>query len=122
MNSKGFSLMELLAVILIIAILATISIPAVGNILNGSKDKAYNEQVRFIEQAAEKWSISNSSSVNDTGVTYVSLDTLMKSGFIDQDKLIDPRSQQVIKGCVRIAFNSKYDTYDYLFEENIECK
>lgn len=122
MNKKGFTLIELLSVILIIAILATITIPAVGNILNNSKEKAYNEQIRFIEQAAEKWSVSYSSSVNDTGITYVSLKTLMDTGFIDQDKLIDPRSQKVIKGCVRIAFDSRYDTYDYLFEENIDCK
>lgn len=38
-NEKGLSLVELLAVIVIMAIIAAIAIPAIGNIINTSRDK-----------------------------------------------------------------------------------
>lgn len=39
-NEKGLTLIELLAVIVILAIIAAIAVPAVGKIINNSKDKA----------------------------------------------------------------------------------
>lgn len=39
-NEKGLTLIELLAVIVILAIIAAIAIPAVGNIIQNSRDKA----------------------------------------------------------------------------------
>lgn len=39
-NEKGLSLVELLAVIVILAIVAAIAIPAIGNIINNTRDKA----------------------------------------------------------------------------------
>lgn len=39
-NQKGLTLIEVLAVIVILAIIAAIAIPAIGNIINNSRDKA----------------------------------------------------------------------------------
>jgi len=39
-NEKGLTLIELLAVIVILAIVAAIAVPAIGNIIEGSRDKA----------------------------------------------------------------------------------
>lgn len=39
-NERGLTLIELLAVIVILAIVAAIAVPAIGNIINNSKDKA----------------------------------------------------------------------------------
>lgn len=39
-NEKGLTLIELLAVIVILAIIAAIAIPAIGNIIQNSRDKA----------------------------------------------------------------------------------
>lgn len=39
-NEKGLTLIELLAVIVILAIIAAIAVPAIGSIINNSRDKA----------------------------------------------------------------------------------
>ena len=39
-NQKGMTLIELLAVIVILGIVAAIAVPAIGNIINNSRDKA----------------------------------------------------------------------------------
>ena len=49
MNNKGFTLVELLTVIVIIGLLIAISIPATSKIMKASKEKAYNTKIEFIE-------------------------------------------------------------------------
>lgn len=51
-NEKGLTLIELLAVIVILAIVAAIAIPAIGNIINNSRDKAVvSEALNYIAGA-----------------------------------------------------------------------
>ncbi|MFC7685214.1 prepilin-type N-terminal cleavage/methylation domain-containing protein [Ureibacillus sp. GCM10028918] len=51
-NEKGLTLIELLAVIVILAIIAAIAIPAIGNIIQNSRDKAVlSEAVNILSGA-----------------------------------------------------------------------
>ncbi len=52
-NQKGLTLIELLAVIVILAIVAAIAIPAIGNIINNSRDKAILSEASNILSGAK---------------------------------------------------------------------
>ena len=52
-NEKGLSLVELLAVIVILAIVAAIAIPAIGNIINNTRDKAVLSDVQSAISSAK---------------------------------------------------------------------
>lgn len=113
---KGFTLVELLAVIAILGLIMVIVTPIVTDLITSSKQKAYEEQVKFIENAAMNWSTTHSSDIN-TDPYYVSVDRLITDGFIDQDELLDPKSKQKMNGCVKIKYDSTYSNYDFKYGE-----
>ncbi|WP_051590879.1 prepilin-type N-terminal cleavage/methylation domain-containing protein [Bacillus sp. UNC438CL73TsuS30] len=52
-EQKGFTLIELLAVIIILGIIAAIAIPAIGNVISKSDDKAKVQEALQIVNAAK---------------------------------------------------------------------
>ena len=54
-NEKGLTLIELLAVIVILAIIAAIAIPAIGNIIDNSRNKALKSDAANIINAAQMY-------------------------------------------------------------------
>ena len=52
-NKKGFTLIELLAIIVILAVIMAIAIPQVLNVVNGSKDSAWKDNVKMISKSIE---------------------------------------------------------------------
>ncbi|WP_042459209.1 prepilin-type N-terminal cleavage/methylation domain-containing protein [Neobacillus dielmonensis] len=54
-EQKGFTLIELLAVIVILGIIAAIAIPAIGNVINKSHDKAEAQEGVQIINAAKMY-------------------------------------------------------------------
>ena len=56
-NKKGLTLIELLAVIVILGIIAAIAVPAIGAIINNSRTEADLRSAELIESAAVMWSL-----------------------------------------------------------------
>jgi prepilin-type N-terminal cleavage/methylation domain-containing protein len=54
-NDRGFSLIELLICLAIIALLAAIALPMLRGVLQSAKEAAYDEQVRALSLAAERY-------------------------------------------------------------------
>ena len=59
MKNKGFTLVELLVVIILIGLLVAISIPAASKIIKNSKEKGYATKIQFIESEAILYGDSN---------------------------------------------------------------
>ena len=50
---KGFTLIELLAVIVILAIIVMIAVPRILDVINDSKQSAWNDNVKLIKKSVE---------------------------------------------------------------------
>ena len=53
MNRKGFSLIEIIAVVIIIGIVAIIVVPSVSDYINKSKDTTFATYEKTMEEAAK---------------------------------------------------------------------
>ena len=108
MKNRAFTLVELLAVIVILGILATISVPNIMNAINVSREKAYERQVKIIEEAAERWAVDNiqiASSKNSIDVL-----ELKREGYLNKDEVKNPKTKEDMSGCVLITKeNNKYE-------------
>ena len=59
MKNKGFTLVELLAVIVVLAIISIIAIPMIGNVIDESKKKALEVSANGLIESANYFTISN---------------------------------------------------------------
>ncbi|MCD5323734.1 MULTISPECIES: prepilin-type N-terminal cleavage/methylation domain-containing protein [Pontibacillus] len=76
-DEKGFTLVELLAVIVILGIIAAIAIPSIANVVENSKKDAV---IRTAEQAVEAYRLMETSEGVDTEKT---LEELATAGYLE---------------------------------------
>ena len=87
LNKKGFTLMELLAVIVILAIIFTVALPSISSSVERSKNKQLNAKIEVIEAAGEVY-------ISDNNVNDVSIVTLFCDGILTKDELKDPFNEK----------------------------
>ena len=58
---KGFTLVELLGIIIILGVVALICFPKVNSMIKQSKQDAYDAQVKNIVDSARSWAVDNNS-------------------------------------------------------------
>lgn len=125
MKNKGYTLVELLAVFVILGIIIMISVPVISGTINTSKDKAYNEQVKILENAARTYMSENSTLLPDNnGSSFnVTIDNLKESGLISEDDIKNPnyssgseepeKKNQYFDGCIKVTNTGNKFTYTY---------
>ena len=126
MNNKGFTLIELLAVILILGFIMVITVPQIKKSLFKASQAAYNKQISLIETSAKKWGADNDVKLPDIGtnsIITVDFQTLMDGGYLKNEKILNPITEEELIGCVRISYDNDYNQYEYRYSDNIlECE
>ncbi|MEG2011442.1 MAG: prepilin-type N-terminal cleavage/methylation domain-containing protein [Bacilli bacterium] len=115
MKNKGYSLVELLAVITILGLLILITVPIINNSIIKSKQKALENQKKELIRTTKKYAIKKSSilpfAIND--ISEVSVSELLKEEIIDDSKVINPVTEEIMTGCVTITFGKNDKDYKY---------
>lgn len=82
MSKKGFTLVELLAVIVLLGIISVLIVPKVSDSISNSKNKAYEAQVASIKKGVTDFFIENSSLFSTDGIFSLTLGTIKQGGYL----------------------------------------
>lgn len=116
---KGFTLVEVLAVIVILGLLVVIISPVVNNLLGDSEDALYDKQVDSIVKATKKYMVEHSELLpenSDSKAIYIN--DLINKGVIDKDKVINPKTKEEMNGCVVVSYNHEFNQYEYNYKDS----
>ena len=81
---KGFTLVELLAVIVILSLLLLLAVTTVSSQFKNSKDELYDTQLNNIKLAAEMWGSDNKVKLNSiSDCVSLTLGYLKDEGYVD---------------------------------------
>lgn len=58
-NRKGFTLMEMMVVIILIGVIAAIAIPNVIKLINNQNKEKYNAHIKLVKQALDLYTLRN---------------------------------------------------------------
>lgn len=127
-NSKGFTLVELLAVIVILAILITIAVPSTIGISNKLKENMFCKKIDSIEVAAKLYGEDRKSSFTENYETYPSrkivVKDLIETGDLKKDNntnpyILDPRDNTSMDDLELIVYE-KYNRIYVAFNDTIK--
>lgn len=142
MNKKGLTLVELLAVIVVLAVVALIVTPNVLSSMTKSKQRMFDTQLDNIKTAAKNWAadtlydrhclicvpednLTNVDCTNggdgcveapkDSGRSIqVYLATLIDEGYAEDD-LQNPKTEKPFSRCLQVEITIDVDTGDYIY-------
>ncbi len=112
---KGFTLVELLSVIIVLGIISLIVFPVVRNQVEIARAEAYKRTVTSIEAAAQRYGTTHNLGYPTTE-SVIQLDTLINEGLLERKKLVDPTTDEALEGCVFYKWNETNKVYEYRYE------
>jgi len=118
LTTLGFTLVELLAVIVVLGVILAIAIPNVLNIIEKARIDAIIKNEEMMVNAAKKYLVSNTNilPVNVGNTIEVTLDSLKTNRLIDSIK--NPRNNQECNGYVLVT---KIGTNEYDYSPQLNC-
>jgi len=117
-NKKGFTLVELIGVITLLALIALVVYPAITTVMKNTREKAYNDQIEVLIKAAKQWGVENADKLPDVegGMYTLSISTLLSDGYLTNDEVVDPRNTETTLTGTIIIRNAS-NQYNYAYAE-----
>ena len=86
MKKNGFTLTEVLGVLVLLALLALLITPIISKAIKNNRQKLYDIQIKKIEQAAKDYSIKHIDVLPEEGnITYITLGEIKRSGVLQEE-------------------------------------
>ena len=121
-SRKGFTLVELIGVIILIGLIALIAIPSVDYVIKKTEDNAYEATVKTLMDGLRNWTTDNKELVYEDGTEILlTLTDLKEQGYVDFD-IRNPKTKLCLANNMQFKItrvkNSEKDTYEYTILDN----
>lgn len=114
MKNKGFTLAELLGVLIVLAVIALISITSITNTMKENKEELYNIQIENIIFGAKNWASSHVFEMpeNDGESITLTLEQLKQAGFVEED-ITNPKTNELFSNDLQVKITKVDNNYKY---------
>lgn len=122
MKNKGFTLIEILGVLVLLAVIASITVPLVNSLINSSKENAKETQEKSFIKAAKNYVADNLYS-DCKNSCELSLETLQNEGYLDSGNIKVSGSNKCydLKNYkITVTYNNKY-SYSLPETKEVDC-
>ncbi len=121
-NNKGLTLVELLAVVVIMGVLSSIAVTSVSKLLSRSAENYYKEQEDNVALAAKSYMNDHRNNLPfktgyDNSVT-ITLEILQETGYI---KTVKDKSGNTCSASDSYVTITKNSTEDYTYKTHLKC-
>lgn len=116
---RGFTLVELLVVLIVLGIISLITVPIIINNISSSQDKLREEQIKLLENNAEKWAMNNTTVLSvSSGFSYcVTIEEMKKEGLLTSKEIVNPKTGKEMNGCINITYDEQINQFIYNYVE-----
>lgn len=131
MNNRGFTLIELIVTIALLALISTISVSVIGNIRGKHNVNAYYELLKNVESAAKLYVTDNRYNLKSVGIDIkcpnnntftISLQQLVDRGYLTTDnnkiKNFDGSTLTLSENKVTVTYDCTKKNFTYKIDKN----
>lgn len=131
MNNRGFTLIELIVTIALLALISTISVSVIGNIRGKHNVNAYYELLKNVESAAKLYVTDNRYNLKSVGIDIkcpnnntftISLQKLVDNGYLtvdnDEIKNFDGSTLNLSDNKVTVTYDCTKKNFTYKIDKN----
>lgn len=120
MKKRGFTLIEVMAAIVILGLIVLVTYPLISKIIITNKQKLYSEQIHSLEDLARRWAVNNDLLLpdNKNDVYKLYLTQLYAEDYVEYEDIKNPITNEQLNGCILIRLNDVENKYIYTYQED----
>lgn len=131
MNKKGYTLVEIISVIALLAVICGLFVLNFSRKNNNQLEENYNNEIKKMESAADTYVMTNKSSNDskygiikytasnqDESFCYITIDDLVSDGFLNEIP-INPKTNEEFEGVIKFT-KYKDGAYDFKYIDDAE--
>ncbi|MBR1376377.1 MAG: prepilin-type N-terminal cleavage/methylation domain-containing protein [Bacilli bacterium] len=118
MKKRGFTLVELIAIMVILGILTLITVPIILNSIKRARQNTYNTNISMIKTALQGWKNDHTSLVPKRGEKiYLTIAELKRENYLEQE-MINPLTTKPFPNDMLLTITNNNGSYEYDVDVN----
>ena len=116
-NNNAFTLIELLAVIIVLSLISALVVPVIIKTIETNKEKALSVQIKSIENIINNWIVSNEEEAYYTFTcagtckSEITLFRLINDGYLSDKDIKDPTTGKQMRYIFEIEWDAKNEQF-----------